>query len=425
MMKFNKKIPVVFTLLLLLSPQVVFGRNKKAENIEKYLKPFAARQQFSGVILAADGGKVIYEKAFGLANAEHNIPTGLDTKFNIASVTKAMTRAIAVRLIVDGKLGLQDKLSKFVPDFPNGEQITVEMLLRHRSGIPHRAIKSEEESLRYTPAQMVEKIKLAKLAFQPGEKRLYSSAGFTVLTRVLEIASGKTYRQLLQEYVFTPALIKNSIDFNGETLIQKRAQEYLLEKDAFVHAPLKDYSYIVGAGSVFSTARDVYQFGEAVLDGKLSESVKLSLTDKGVFSDNGQTNGFRCYVQIDRARGFGFVLISNLQSGANDMILRDLPEILQGKTVNPPTLPNPAIVPNPNKNLEEYFGTYKLGDSEFDVFAKGEQLYAGIYKLYPLGKDRFYAFGYYAEIEFKRGENGKVKESEWTSPTFKINWTKQ
>src|SRR5262245_728471 len=239
-------------LFILLLPVSLMAQVKKVEEIDAYVKPLVKINQFSGVILASYKGKVIYEKAFGLAQAELGVPNRADTVFGIASITKPMTMTIALRLIEEGKLGRQDKLSKWLPDFPKGDEITVEMLMLHRSGLPHRGTREVEESLRYTTADMVEKAKHVKLEFQPGERESYSSLGYSVLARVLEIASGKSFTQLLQEYVFNPAGMKDSTQFNGETILPRRAQEYDLEPSGLVHPPLKDYSFLVGAGSVFS-----------------------------------------------------------------------------------------------------------------------------------------------------------------------------
>jgi CubicO group peptidase (beta-lactamase class C family) len=415
--------PLVSIYLLLIFPTIVLAQNSKAREIDTFLKPLIAKKQFSGVIFATKNGKKVYEKAFGMANAELNVPNQVNTRFSIASVTKSFTRIIAIRLLEAQKLGLQDKLSKFIPDFPNGDQITVEMLMRHRSGIPHRVTKPEEEAISYLPAEMVEKAKLAKLVFAPGTQRLYSSAGYSVFTRVLEIASGKTYPQLLEEYIFTPAAMKDSLDFNGEKILERRAQEYLLEADGIVHAPLKDYSFLVGAGSVFGTAQDIYQFGNALLDGKFGENSKQSLQDdEGVFNDNGNTNGYRCYFTIDRKKGYEFVLITNLESGANDVIVRDLQAILENKKVLPPVIPNPIITNDANKDLNDFTGSYWLDTANFEITVSKNLLFAGRFKLFPIGKDKFYNFAGYAEITFKRGEDGKVKELIWSAPGNDSTW---
>ena len=188
-----KKYLLPAVLVLLLVSLNAFAQADKAKKIDELIKPFAATSQFSGVVLASENGKVIYEKPFGLANADFKIPNQLNTRIGIASITKLMTSVILNRLIESNKVAPSDKLNKYIPDFPNGEKITIEMLARHRSGIQHRVMPPELESVAYTSAEFVEKVKAAKLAFEPGTSRLYSSGGYAVLARVLEIASGKTY----------------------------------------------------------------------------------------------------------------------------------------------------------------------------------------------------------------------------------------
>jgi hypothetical protein len=293
------------------------------------------------------------------------------------------------------------------------------MLMLHRSGIPHRGTKPEEESLRYTAADMVEKARGVPLMFQPGERESYSSLGYSVLARVLEIASGKSFGQLLQDYIFAPAGMKDSVEFNGERMLRRRAQEYFLEPSGLVHAPLKDYSFLVGAGSVFSTAQDVFKFGEAVMSGKYGPGVRQALSDKDEFFDNGVSNGFRCYVDIDKQKEFGFVLISNLQSGANDLLVHELPNILQGKRVAPPTPPDLTIGDLPSERLKEYVGSYKFAKFTNRIVLEGNQLISGDSKIFPIGTDRFYRFADFATLTFIRNPDGTIKGLQWEGVAFK------
>src|SRR5918992_6057154 len=129
----------------------------KSRKIEALIKPFAAANQFSGVVLAAEDGKVIYEKAFGLANADYKIPNQVNTRIGIASITKLFTSVILTRLIEQNKIAAADKLTKYIPDFPNGDKITIEMLAKHRSGILHRVMPPEQETISYTSAEFIEK----------------------------------------------------------------------------------------------------------------------------------------------------------------------------------------------------------------------------------------------------------------------------
>jgi len=423
----NKKTLKIFAsclVLLLLSP-TAFAQSDKARKIDELIAPFAAAQQFSGVVLASENGKVIYEKAFGLANADYKISNRLNTRIGIASITKYMTVVILNRLIESKKVALADTLSKYIPDFPNGEKITIEMIARHRSGIPHRVMPPEAESMSYTSAEFVEKVKQAKLAFEPGTARLYSSAGYAVLARVLEIASGKAFSELLQEYVFTPAGMTDSVDFDGDAVMERRAQDYYLSPNGLVNVPLKNYSFLVGAGSVYGTARDVYRFAEAVLDGKYGESVKASILGPTTFSGSGSTNGHRSYFELARDKKYGFVILSN-SAGVFDMVSKGLLEILQGKEVTVKSFTIPKTIPNPNKDLAEFLGHYKRNDgSATEIILRNGFLYSSDIKLYPTKTDCFFEYRFFGDVCFIRDESAKIKEIIWKGFNFELTWVKQ
>jgi CubicO group peptidase (beta-lactamase class C family) len=421
----NKHFSFAIGLILTVFAQAHFAQSDHAKKIDELMRPFVAANQFSGQVLAAEDGKVIYEKAFGLANADYKIPNQVNTRIGIASITKYMTTIILTRLIEGQKIALADKLNKYIPDFPNGDKITIEMLARHRSGIPHRVMPPEAESLAYTSAEFVEKVKQAKLAFEPGTNRLYSSAGYSVLARVLEIVSGKSYAQLLQEYVFTPAGMTDSVDFEGDAIIERRAQDYYLSPDGLVNVPLKNYSFLVGAGSVFGTARDLYRFGESIVDGKYGEGVKTSLIGPTNLNGSGSTNGHRSYFEIARDKKYGFVILSN-SAGAFDLVSQGVLQILQGKEVTAKSFTIPKIIPNPNKDLREFLGHYKRSDgSETDIVLRNDSLYSADIRLYPTRPDCFFEYRFFGDVCFIRDDAGKIKEIKWRGVNFDLTWVRQ
>lgn len=396
-----------------------------ASSIDSYVNAFAKAGQFSGILLAARDGKIIYEKAFGLAVAEFNIPNRPDTRIGIASITKSMTVAILIRLLEEQKLSLQDTVGIYIPDFPRGDKITVEMLARHRSGISHRVMSSEWEAVPHTSAEMVEKIRKAKLEFEPGTRELYSSGGYALLARIMEIAAGKPYAALLQEYVFNPCGMTESLDFQSETIMERRAQEYLLDASGMISAPLKDYAFLVGAGSVYSTARDVYRFGESVVKGTLGDSVRANLMRNKVLRSTGSTNAHRATLKIDTEQNYGYVVLSNLASGAFDLIVSNVEAILQGREPEDPAVASPSIIQVSDEVLAEYVGRYQRAGgngSGFTAVLRNNSIYAGDIKLHPVRPDCFFEYKYFGEVCFVRDGAGTVQSLNWIGPGFTLAW---
>jgi hypothetical protein len=128
---------------------------------------------------------------------------------------------------------------------------------------------------------------------------------------------------------------------------------------------------------------------------------------------------------IDRQKGFGFVVISNLQSGANDLLVRDLQNILQDKMVPLPRPPDFKVSKMPAVRLKEYVGDYKFETFTNRIVLKGNQLVSGDYKIFPIGDDRFYRFADYATLTFIRNPDGTIKGLEWQGINSKVIGTRQ
>ncbi len=420
-----KLIALSVCLGLLLIPQMAQAQANKAKQLDNFITPFANANEFAGVVLAAENGKIIYEKPFGLANADFKIPNQLNTRIGIASITKYMTQVVLTRLVEERKISLADKLSKYIPDFPSGDKITIEMLARHRSGIPHRVMPPELESVAYTSAEFIEKVKAAKLLFEPGTKSLYSSAGYSVLARTLEIAAGKPYSQLLQQYVFVPAGMTDSVNFEGDEVIERRAQDYYLSPTGLINVPVKNYSFLVGAGSVFGTARDLYRFAEAIMKGAYGEGVKTSFTGQPVLSGSGSTNGHRSYFEFEKNNKYGFVILAN-SAGVFDLISEGVREVLQGKPITVKSFTIPSIIPNPNKDLTEFVGHYKQSNgSETDVVLRNGSLYSADIRLYPTKPDCFFEYRFFGNVCFMRDGSAKISEIKWKGINFDLTWVRQ
>ena len=133
-----KKIGILSALALCLMWTGVKAQTdqQKAVKADSLLQVYANKNMFSGSVLIAKGGKVLLSKGYGMANYSDNIPNTPTTKFKLASVSKQFTSMCIMMLEERGKLSTADKLSKYIPDYPKGDSITIHHLLTHTSGIP-------------------------------------------------------------------------------------------------------------------------------------------------------------------------------------------------------------------------------------------------------------------------------------------------
>lgn len=205
-----------------------------------------------------------------MANYELEIPNRPDTKFRLGSITKQFTAYAIIQLQKQELLSVDDTLDKYIPDYPQGNKITIHQLLTHTSGIPNFTSLPEYENLQRLPATIDEVIATFKdkpLDFEPGLKHRYSNSGYILLTDIIEKVSGKSYEKYLQDHIFTPLTMHNSGYDHGEILLKNKASGYSLyrqPKDAPEDACniIQNASYInmkvpSGAGALYSTAQDL------------------------------------------------------------------------------------------------------------------------------------------------------------------------
>ncbi len=372
-----------------------------AKRIDAYVAPYVAAGHLSGHLLVAKGDEVIYERSFGFANREHGVAIGPETRFNVASISKPMTVIAFIKLAEQQKIAMTDKLAKWIPGFPNGDAITVEHLLRHRSGIPHRVTEAFEETVPRTATEMVEIAKRKPLLFAPGERYSYSSGGFAVLARVLELASGESYGDLVRRLVFEPAGITHTCHADSRTIVPARAESYQFDRRGeVVHTPLQDLSFLVGAGSVWSTARDLHALSRAVRSGKFGEGARLSSVRETGIEWNGMTGGFRAFADWHKASDVTVILTANIVTGAADRIRRDVAAIAAGENATATTPPSVAYMDVSPERLRSYEGVYLLrGETRLDAHVEEGGLRVGTRSLWPIGERSFFCMEDYATVE--------------------------
>ncbi|HZA98218.1 MAG TPA: serine hydrolase domain-containing protein, partial [Gemmatimonadales bacterium] len=177
------------------------------QRIDRFVRPYAASNNFTGVILVRRGGRVQLEQGYGMANYELGVPNTGFSRFHIASVTKAFTAAAILLLEERGKLSLSDPVSRHLPDYPKGDRIRIEHLLKHTAGIPNLGSGPDwarQERQSHTIEQLVALFKDLPLEFEPGSETRYSNSNYNLLTLILEKLSGQSYESFLRENIWTP-----------------------------------------------------------------------------------------------------------------------------------------------------------------------------------------------------------------------------
>ncbi len=393
----------------------IFGqqdsRSELSKKIDDYIAPFAEVDDITGTLLVGQGDEIIYQRSWGLADRENEITFKPITSSCVASVTKPTTTIIAAKLLEDGTISLNDSVSKWIQYFPKGKQIEVQDLLFHRSGIPHRIAK--DENVPRTPADMVELAKTSEFDFEPGTSRKYSSGGYSVLVRVLEVASGKTYEQLLSETILEPLELSNTFHPGPKTDLADAAKSYVFTVDGKKLAPKKHYSFLVGAGALFSTPQDLFKISRALVDGKFGVEARKRLLRGGKLRWNGITNSYRAFLEFDKKTDITIVLVSNQMTGANDLIRQNVPKIVAGQHVVLPVVPKPKFVKLSVDVLEKYAGIYNIAGSPMPVRARDGALYANEWILLPTSEETFFSPQDYGTINVIVAD-GRVAKLDWS-----------
>jgi CubicO group peptidase (beta-lactamase class C family) len=398
-------------------------RDRMAElrdRIDEYASALADGGGLSGTVLVAVNHRAVYERAFGLASRELGIANTVATRHGIASVTKLLTAILTLSLVEDGVLGLDDPLSDFVSDFPRSDEITVEHLLRHRSGIHHRVTADGDVTTRRTAADMVDLARGSDLLFAPGSDRAYSSAGYSVLARVLEVATGRSFGDLMRTEVFGPAGALHSVTDDGWSLIPGRSDDYLLGATGPMPARPANLSFLVGAGSVFSTPADLLAVLETLVEGGYGDLARSELLDEeGDLSWNGQSFGYRAFIDYRSEGGRAVIFAGNLHTGAPDLLRRDLPRILAGEDVGPPSPPDPEPALWSPESRTELEGVYQFRagqpDSEESLrfSPDGRQATLGSWILVPVAARELFSTTDYATLTVVHDERGGIRGLEW------------
>jgi len=386
--------------------------------------------------LVAKNGQIIYQKAFGMANLELGVPMQPDMVFRIGSITKQFTAVAILQLMEQGKLSLQDDITKFIPDYPTqAYTITIEHLLTHTSGIKSYTgmldyLKNVRTDMK--PEEVIAMFKNQPMEFAPGTKWNYNNSGFFLLGYIIEKVTGKTYAEYLQENFFTPLGMTSSCYGSDTKIIKNRASGYQPGDDGAQNSDYCSMTQPYSAGSIMSTVGDLFKWHQAVHSYKLvkKETIDKAFTEYKLTNGDGTGYGYGWFLSqlqgsptIEHGGGIFGYLTSSIYLPAEDVFVALFsnnvgkePEFTSLKmaalTIGKPLKTTEIKVDE--TTLDQYIGIYTNDKArEVTITREGTQLSAklagaGTRKMNPVEKDKFLVEDAFMYATFSRDSEGKI-----------------
>ena len=413
-----------------------------SRRVTEYASSYVNTGDFSGCVLITENGKNIYENCFGFANQSFQISNEKHTKFKIGSISKQFTAAAILILEQDGLLSSTDSLAKFFPNNTRAENITIQQLLTHTSGITDiynipdfNKLSCQKRNI----SELSDLVLAAELNFEPGSQYQYSNGGYAILADIIEKVSGKSYQEYLAERIFKPLEMNSTGHHKGNAVVTNLAVGYdPLGYDNVKITDFLDPELLKGSGSLYSTVHDMQIWINSIKDKSFltKESYDKFLTNYGnnygfgisiyksfgqeVFGHDGRVNGYIADYLHYRESELSITILGNIQTGVADFFRRDIAAIVfdkEYKSRAKTALPETKNVADKQAILGTYsFGpNFKVYVEEIDSFIQARANEGGSSELVLLKDGKFFNRTLYSYIDFVENENGEVTKMIWTN----------
>jgi CubicO group peptidase (beta-lactamase class C family) len=407
-----------------------------SRRIDTLLNAYAKQMTFSGSVLVARNGEVLSNKGYGFKNIGEKTMNDSNTIFQIGSITKQFTAAIILQLQEKNKLSIQDKLSKYIPDYPKGDSITIEELLTHTSGVYNytndRDFMQKGSIVPISRDSLILLFKNKPLDFPPGTKYSYSNSGYILLGYIIEKVTGKPYFQVMHDNIFGPLhMIHSGFDFKGLSSADK-ATGYL-NPSAGLKAEIVDSSVSFAAGAIYTTTGDLYKWDRALYTDRIISQSSLqkaftphldnygygwmmdSVYGKKVVEHGGGIFGFVSFILRVPEDQICIIVLDNQPSPAGPgKIAFDINALLNGK---PYSIPHERVaITVDTVTLKQYVGAYQLNPNFIiTITLENGQLMTQAtnqpkFPVFAEKKNFFFLKVVDAQIEFVKGADGTVEK---------------
>jgi CubicO group peptidase (beta-lactamase class C family) len=341
--------------------------SSRSDALRSALEPWVKANDFSGIVLVARGDRVDVE-CFGDADVELRVPMTRTTKMYIGSLSKGFTAYAILQLRDAGRLKLEDRLSRFVPEFPGAAEITIAQLLTHRSGLAQNTTSPahfEQARRSYTTAEAVGLFANEPRASEPGEREIYANPNYTLLALVIERVSGETFGSYMSAHVFAPLGLQGTAHHEtGRRIVPERARGYSpIGMTGLENSRWYDYSIVTGAGSLYSTADDLHNWIRTIAQTPELAEYAWSATER-----DGRTRhvaggwdgvGFAATIAWQPEGAVSTVVLANINISGMARTVSDVALALANG--QPATIGVPALLQRAPEALAPFVGVYQFG----------------------------------------------------------------
>jgi CubicO group peptidase (beta-lactamase class C family) len=414
------------------------------QKIDEVFKPWDKKDAPGGAVSVSIRGKVVYAKAFGMANLESNVANTIDTVFDVGSVSKQFTATCVMLLQDDGKLKLDDQASEYLPEFGilRDNQITIRQLMSHTSGLRDymSLMAFKTGKFAFEDEEVVETLKgQSTLNFSPGASWDYSNTGFYFLKKIVEKVCGKSLAEFAKERLFAPLGMEHTTFLDDPSkLIAGRAFGYVNAGDGVGFRAGISLVAADGAGGVWTTLADMHKWTQNWKKNKLGKDPEMfakmqtktklaSGTDTtyglGFFLDEykglqriqhgGDFIGFHAQVNWFKEQDVLVTTFSN-DGTQNAKSLNDkVVDIVLADAITADKSDSKTEITLSEKELDEYVGRYDIATMVIEFKRTGTQLKAQVtgqpeFEVFASEKDHFFWKVVEARLEFQRDESGAV-----------------
>lgn len=415
-----------------------------AEKLDEYLTLAASQHRLNGSVLVAKKGEILLQKGYGWRNQSARIPNDTSSIYQLGSITKTFTGAAILQLQEEKKLSVQDKLSKYFPDYPHANEITVEHLFFHNSGIyDFKSILYGPDSAKLTqPVSkdwMLATFRDKPLTGKPGTTVNYTNSGYFLLGLIIEKVTGKPFESVIRERFITPLqLTKTGFDFRN-LKNQGKTTGYTYWKDSLLMpTPVIDSTVSYAAGGMYSNVTDLYRWSKAILNHQILKPESLDATfnpsNKGMWGygwgiapfgqgnklvfQNGNLPGYATFFVLLPADDISIIMLANVDDTSDittlEPMIKDLAFVVHDLPYQLPISYKP--VPVSEAILKQYVGNYQLAPGRIlsitldNGHAFLEVTGQGRFEIFPSSETDFFLKAVNAQLTFQKDNAGRVTQ---------------